>query len=215
MARVFRRHGHDVTTLDRDLDADIKTDILNWDYRQFSPGTFDSVWASPPCTEYSVAKTTGLRRLAEANEIVKRTLEAISYLSPAFWILENPQTGLLKRQVFMEPFPYLDVDYCRYGMPYRKRTRLWGNVAPVLRLEPLCRYDCASVDETGKRHKAVAQRVQNANEQGPRNRFSQQDLYRIPEPLIEGIISSLPADTLLRQASSQGTPSQSDQQTRR
>ena len=32
VARVLIRHGRDVTTLDRDLDADIKTDIMVWDY---------------------------------------------------------------------------------------------------------------------------------------------------------------------------------------
>ena len=194
VARVFRRHGHDVTTLDRDLEADVKTDIMNWDYRQFSPGAFDFVWASAPCQEYSRAKTMGARRLAEANQIVQRTLEIIACLNPPAWILENPQTGLLKQQAFMDPLPYVDVDYCKYGMPYRKRTRLWSNVAPALQLEPLCKHDCASVDQTGKRHKAVAQRVQNANEQGVRNRFQQCDLYKIPEPLIEAVICNLPVN---------------------
>ena len=193
VARVFRRHGHDVTTLDRDLDADIKTDIMDWDYRQFGPGAFDLVWSSPPCTEYSVAKTTGVRRLAEANQIVQRTLEVISYLSPAVWILENPQTGLLKRQSFMDSLPYVDVDYCKYGMPYRKRTRLWSNVAPALRLKPLCMYDCDSLDETGRRHKATAQRMPSGKkvDWGDRPLHGQSDLYRIPELLIEDIVRSL------------------------
>ena len=194
VARVFRRLGHDVTTLDRDMEADIKTDITDWDYLQFSPGDFDFVWASPPCTEYSLAKTTGARRLAEANEVVKRTLEILAYLSPTAWILENPQTGLLKRQAFMDQFPYVDVDYCRYGMPYRKRTRLWSIVAPTLRLQPLCRHDCAATDETGKRHSAVAQRMPSGRRDswGDRPRHTQSDLHRIPEPLIEDIIRSLP-----------------------
>jgi hypothetical protein len=28
----------------------------------------------------------------------------------------------------MQGRPYNDLDYCRYGMPYRKRTRLWNNL---------------------------------------------------------------------------------------
>ena len=53
--------GIDVTCLDRDLEADIKTDIMEWNYREYEPHNFDILWASPPCTEYSIAKTTGIR----------------------------------------------------------------------------------------------------------------------------------------------------------
>ena len=39
------------------------------------------------------------------------------------------QTGKLKDQWVLIGFPYVDVDYCKYGMPYRKRTRLWNEVS--------------------------------------------------------------------------------------
>ena len=51
VGNVFRERGWDVTSLDRDMQADIKADILDWDYRQFPPGHFYFIWASPPCTE--------------------------------------------------------------------------------------------------------------------------------------------------------------------
>ena len=28
----------------------------------------------------------------------------------------------------MYNLPYKDIDYCNYGMDYRKRTRLWNNI---------------------------------------------------------------------------------------
>ena len=121
VTRVFRRHGRDVTSLDRDMDADIRTDILDWDYRQYAPGSFDLIWTSPPCTEFSRAKTTGVRRIDEANLVVEKALEILDYLDPKVWVLKNPQTGLLKDQVFVVNLPFVDVDYCKYGMPYRKK----------------------------------------------------------------------------------------------
>lgn len=105
-------------------------DILQFDYRQFEPGSFDIIWASPPCTEYSKAKTRGERNLTLADSLVKKSLEIIDYLKPKVWILENVGTGLLvKRMDSIRPgLSKVFVDYCCYGKPYRKRTVLWSNI---------------------------------------------------------------------------------------
>ena len=91
------------------------------------PGPLRLRLGQPPCTEHSKAKTVGTRKLEESNAVAQRTLDIIRYLSPFAWALENPQTGLLKCQPLMENIPYQDVGYCKYGMPYRKRTRIWTN----------------------------------------------------------------------------------------
>ena len=52
------------------------------------------------------------------------------------FFIENPQTGLLKKQPFIKGIPFCDVDYCQYGKPYRKRTRIWTNKDVRLRLCP-------------------------------------------------------------------------------
>lgn len=108
----------------------IVADINTWNYREFSPGYFDVIWCSPPCEQYSKARTTGgPRNLDEADANVLRCFEILDYFHPRVWFLENPQTGLLPRRMetLRGGVQYFDADYCAYGAVYRKRTRFWTN----------------------------------------------------------------------------------------
>jgi len=174
--------------LDRDMDADIRMDIMDWDYRTYAPGYFDVIWSSPPCTEYSRAKTVGVRKLDDANSVVRKTLEIIDYLQPTYWMMENPQSGLLKDQSVVLGRPYNDLDYCKYGMPYRKRTRLWNNIE-AWTPKPLCRKDCDHM--CGNRHEQSAQQTPHRHLASVRRRYRARDLYRVPEALIEELFGLL------------------------
>ena len=185
VGKVAKEMGFEVVSLDL-KNADINCDILNWDFTQYPIKHFDMIWASPPCTEYSRAKTTGIRKIDEANKIVLKTIEIIKYFQPTVFIIENPQTGLLKNQPFMDEFSYVDVDYCMYGFNYRKRTRLWNNLVHFQAKK--CDRNCGKM--IGNRHIETAQRLPSGtkNDWGENfTKHTQTDLYKIPEKLIYDI----------------------------
>jgi site-specific DNA-cytosine methylase len=136
--------GYESISVDISADATHKCDIMDFDYKQYPKDTFDIVWASCPCTEFSKAKTRGIRDIEGANKLVLKTLEIIDYFDCEYWFIENPQTGKLKEQTFMKDFNYYDGDYCMYGKTYRKRTRIWTN--RIYESDPLklCNKKCGS-----------------------------------------------------------------------
>jgi len=127
--------GYDVFSSDvNDFDKiDYVVDILNFDIKKvpFHP---DIIWASPPCTTYSIAaishhrpKNKPLSNFAiKSDLIVKKTLQIIKELNPNKWYIENPR-GLLRKQNFMIGLPKTTVWYCTYGDNRAKPTDIWSN----------------------------------------------------------------------------------------
>ena len=58
----------------------------------------------------------------------------------------------------MSELRYVDVDCCKYGFNYRKRTRLWNNLLQFA-LRDLRKTDCGNM--IGNKHIETAQRLPN------------------------------------------------------
>ena len=182
MGRAFRAKGWEVTSVDCDraADATIQQDVRDLDVSRL--GKIDAIWASPPCTNYSLArrgaKIHSNNLMDDSDTLVRKTLEITAELGNPPLFVENPWTGQLKNRGLLDALKLRIVDYCAYGMPYRKRTAIWTNTAwqPA---RSLCKHDCASSRDG--RHLARAQ-------QGPPGpRFTQRELYRIPGKLCDEI----------------------------
>ena len=173
VGKVAKELGYNVVSLDinkyRDTpDPTHLCDIMNFDYKIYPKGYFKVIHASPPCIYYSQLQHTWIGRekrdpitkekyiftremldekIKLSDAWVKKTMEIINYFNPELWIIENPQTGLLKRKDFMSDLPFFDIDYCMYSnWGYKKRTRFWTNKKNFSPL--LCDKKCGNMVES-------------------------------------------------------------------
>ena len=113
---------------------DYAIDILDFDTTKvpFKP---DIIWASPPCTYFSVASiskhwnkdhTPKTEQAVFGVKVVNKTIEIIKVLNPKYWYIENPR-GKLRKLNFMQPLPRTTVWYCTYGDKRAKPTDIWTN----------------------------------------------------------------------------------------
>lgn len=195
--RSLEAAGFQVDSLDIDpkCEATWTCDVLQWEaWKDMVPGRYDFIWASPPCTHYSIARTTAKtpRNFELADAIVQRTLDIIYELAPLGWLMENPQTGYLRTRDVIVGLPFRDVCYCRYSdgvsHKYRKCTRLWG-VLPGFVPRPLCTPSnpCDLSKATGK-HPQMAQRFECSRDDG--RRLTVQNLYSMPKALTDAVAAA-------------------------
>ena len=136
IGNVAESLGYDVFSSDvNDFDKiDYVVDILNFDIKKvsFKP---DVIWASPPCTYFSVASigkhwnkdhTPKSKNALLGVEFVQKTIDIIKELKPKFWYIENPRGKLRKLQV-VKGLPRTTITYCSYGDNRMKPTDIWSN----------------------------------------------------------------------------------------
>ena len=167
---------------------DYVTDILNFDVTKI-PFKPDIIWASPPCTAFSVA-SIGKNWTKVGNDylpknpraelglkLVQKTLEIIEYFKPTYFFIENPR-GMLRKMPMMAHLKRQGVTYCQYGDTRMKPTDIWTNSDKWIP-RPMC--------SNGSPCHISAPRGSRTGTQGLANAYERS---KIPEDLCMEIIKS-------------------------
>lgn len=136
-SKVAKARGHTIfrMELDDSFEAELYKDILQLT-KEDLPKDIDVLWASPPCTAFSVASIGSSwcgeyhpKRVETALGMayVLKTLQLIKELKPKYWFIENPR-GVMRKMAFMEGLHRETVWYCQYGDERAKPTDIWNNV---------------------------------------------------------------------------------------
>ena len=159
VGRSFRSRGWEVFSVDIDAATNptLVANVLDLHLHKL-PTQVDCIWASPPCTHYSRARTKAKTPsdLDGSDALVQKVLNIINHYDAPDWFVENPESGLLKSREVVAGLPMRVVDYCKYGKPYRQRTAIWTNTCWKPR-QPLCEHDCSA--SSGSKHTSRAQQA--------------------------------------------------------
>ena len=177
--KIASNFGFETMTLDseEEFSPDICCNILDFDIEMLKGFRPDVIWASPPCTKFSVAsmghhwtkegevRTPKSQGAVEAIKIIEKTVEIIKALKPKFLYIENPR-GML-RKLDLIPWPKVTVTYCQYGFSYMKPTDIWSNNYSWQRWHAKsCKYGDPCHEPAPRGSKAGIQALKNAKEKG-------------------------------------------------
>jgi hypothetical protein len=142
IGKVCDELGHEVFSSDwtpfDGIDYAVDINQFDTDTVPFIP---DMIWASPPCTTFSVAsigKHWDMNRRPKTQDaimglqILKKTISIIEHykqLNPKLiWFIENPRGMMRKVDVWDEILHVRNtVTYCQYGDSRMKPTDIWTN----------------------------------------------------------------------------------------
>jgi len=150
----------------------------------------DVIWASPPCTSYSIAAVSHHRNGQEpktefakkSDEIIAKVHEIIDYFTKKnpdlVYYIENPR-GMLRKMDFMRRHPIRHtVTYCQYGDTRMKPTDIWTNDMRWIP-RPMC-----------KNGDPCHERAPRGSQTGTQGRANNHERSKIPHELCLEILKS-------------------------
>ncbi len=151
-----------------DNSIDFVVDIFDFKYKDLP--SIDIIWASPPCTFFSVSSighhwnkdhTPKTKEAEYGMAIVEKTIEIIDYLGPQFFFIENPR-GKLRKLDIMKDIPRKTVTYCQYGENRMKPTDIWTNLD--WEPKPMCKNGDSCHESAPRGSRTGTQGMKNAYE---------------------------------------------------
>jgi len=208
VGKVAEELGYEVFSVDinnfKGINLVKDIEFLNKKDIPFKP---DFIWASPPCTTYSIAAIGHHRDMgkpktdfaAKSDRLVLNTLKLIKEFNCKYFI-ENPR-GYMRKMFFMKEIPRVTVWYCRYGDKAAKPTDIWSNHIYSLfnqkgwqpRQECFngnkkCHHEAAPRGSTKKKLKEKGVIVKKGGTQAKKNNYERS---KIPYELCKEILLSL------------------------
>jgi len=194
IGKVAEKYGCEVFSVDiHDFKGiDLVVDVLDM-VRSDVPFVPDFIWASPPCTYFSVAsigKHWNKDHTPKSDEaykgmlILNKTLEIIKWYPNAICFIENPR-GKMRRKI--KGLDRVTITYCSYGDKRMKPTDIWSNnIYDIFNLngwkpKPIC------YNGNIKCNHEAAPRGSKTGTQGLKGNYQRSI---IPEELCEEIILS-------------------------
>ena len=194
VGKAARRNGYDSVVsvdIDEKSGADYVCDVRNLPYKQLA--TPDFIWASPPCTTYSIAAAwyrhrdgDGVARTddaRDADDILRHTFKIIRHFlklnSALCFCVENPR-GYMRKASEVQGLLRATTTYNNFGFPYQKATDFFTNFPLAL---PAPRRLVTDLPITGSSTAEIRKRM-NVKTGDNLTKL----LYRIPAQLVGSIL---------------------------
>jgi site-specific DNA-cytosine methylase len=183
-------NGLDLKTLDHYVKIDLVKDILKLDADEI-PFHPDIIWASPPCTTFSIASCGHHWNAPDVNGnripktesaetgllLLEKTISIMNQLQPKYYFIENPR-GLMRKMGAVEYLKRHTVTYCQYGDNRMKPTDIWTNLNWIPR--EMCK--------NGQPCHEAAPRGSKTGTQGLKNNYERSKVpYELCKEILENI----------------------------